>query len=99
MRPPATKLVNVPSFRLQNGYAEVPDFLRLSNSFGKFYAPASDQTQNCPDEGGYPFSSSTAFYPCHCLGSGPCALNGGGGVLVDVRPPRGDIFPARASRS
>jgi hypothetical protein len=41
--------------------AEVPDFLRLSNGLGKFYAPTSDPTQNCPDEGGYTFSRSSAY--------------------------------------
>ena len=50
----ATVLVNALSLQLQNGRVEVPDFLRLSDSFGKFYAPASDQAENCPDEGGCP---------------------------------------------
>jgi hypothetical protein len=47
----ATGLVNAPSFQLQNGRAEVPDFLPLSDSFGKCYEATSDKSQTRPDEG------------------------------------------------
>jgi hypothetical protein len=57
----ATGLVNAPSFRLQNGHAEVPDFLPLSSTFGKCYEAISDKSQTRRDEGSHPSDGAVAF--------------------------------------
>jgi hypothetical protein len=58
------KLVNTPSFQVQDGRAtlsDLPDFLRLSSDAGESHAPTGNQSQTCLTEENYPGGGPTAF--------------------------------------
>ena len=57
----AIKLVNAPTFGLQNGRAKATDLLGLSSSLGEPYAPTSDQLRARTDQGRYPCYGPAAF--------------------------------------